>query len=280
MAYVLDPVGSYPDSLGLFGPRSESWKIHADPVSLVGGVRALLLQALSRRSMQAVLDSSAFGLDPWGRLSRTSDFVMLTTFGTRLAAENAIANVRAIHAGISGSVPGSELRYSAQDPELLAFVHNCFVDSILVTYEKFSHPLSLVQQNRYLREQSEIARKLGADMSHVVLDRHELVPSIETSSDLGMSDGAAKVFIELSSIKFPNGLTFLGPLWSLIFGAAVDELPGFAKDMYAIPAFRPFTDLRRKSIQTLMQAVRLSLPGHPYFRNAKQNWYHISQQSA
>lgn len=31
---------------GLFGPRSVTWQLHADPVMWIAGVRALYLQAL------------------------------------------------------------------------------------------------------------------------------------------------------------------------------------------------------------------------------------------
>ncbi len=35
------------DLLGFFGPDSVTWRVHADPSFSVGGLRALLLQALA-----------------------------------------------------------------------------------------------------------------------------------------------------------------------------------------------------------------------------------------
>ena len=32
------------DDLGLFGPDSVAWRVHADPAMVLGGLRALLLQ--------------------------------------------------------------------------------------------------------------------------------------------------------------------------------------------------------------------------------------------
>ena len=64
---------------GLFGPDSVAWRLHADPVMLIGGMRALLVQALEPRAMAGVDQHSKFREDPWGRLQRTTNFVMATT---------------------------------------------------------------------------------------------------------------------------------------------------------------------------------------------------------
>ena len=45
---------------GLFGPGSVAWRIHADPAMLVGGLRAILVQALEPRAMAAVDQHSRF----------------------------------------------------------------------------------------------------------------------------------------------------------------------------------------------------------------------------
>jgi uncharacterized protein (DUF2236 family) len=50
--------------VGLFGPDSVAWHIHADPVMLIGGMRALLVQALEPRAMAAVDQHSKFREDP------------------------------------------------------------------------------------------------------------------------------------------------------------------------------------------------------------------------
>ena len=62
---------------------------------LVGGLRAILVQALEPRSMAAVDQHSRFREDPWGRLERTTKYVVSTTYGTTADAEAAAALVRA-----------------------------------------------------------------------------------------------------------------------------------------------------------------------------------------
>jgi len=60
---------------GLFGPASVTWRIHGDPIMAVAGLRALLLQALHPIAMAGVAQHSSFRTDPWGRLTRTAEFI-------------------------------------------------------------------------------------------------------------------------------------------------------------------------------------------------------------
>src|SRR5262245_29934362 len=49
--------------------------IHADAAMFVGGLRALVLQALHPLAMAGVAAHSGYRGDPWGRLQRTSRFL-------------------------------------------------------------------------------------------------------------------------------------------------------------------------------------------------------------
>ena len=258
---------------GLFGPQSASWQLHGDPSGFVGGIRALLIQALSMRSMRAVSDFSDYRSDPWGRLFRTSDFIMTTTYRSRPDALAAIAKVRRVHDAISGFDPGSELEYSANSPELLAFIHNCFVDSMLVSYQALVRPLSRQIQLSYLVEQAEIARLLGADMSAVVFDPSQLASAISHFRDIGLSDGAKMAFEDISHPKFDTLEFILAPLWGLVFETALDLLPPFARDIYGIGRRRLGGKAREATLASLAQVARLVLPSHPYLRIAKYQYY-------
>ena len=72
---------SSPD-IGYFGPSSITWRLHSEPVSLVGGLRALLLQALHPGAMRLLDATSNFRDDPWVRLERTTTYVGVLTFGS------------------------------------------------------------------------------------------------------------------------------------------------------------------------------------------------------
>ena len=45
---------------GLFGPESVTWRLHAEPVLGVAGLRALMLQALHPRAAEVVNQNSTF----------------------------------------------------------------------------------------------------------------------------------------------------------------------------------------------------------------------------
>ena len=97
---ALNPVSvpaGHDDSAGLFGPDSITWRLHSDPILLVGGIRALLLQALHPLALAGVAQHSGFKEDPWGRLGRTAEFVGTLTYGTRSEAVKAAARVRGAH---------------------------------------------------------------------------------------------------------------------------------------------------------------------------------------
>src|ERR1700758_888969 len=93
-----------PGDPGLFGPDSVCWRVHADfAVMIVGGVSALLLQALHPLALAGVWDHSNFREDILGRLRRTSAFVGGVTFASRDDARMLIERVKQIHLRVTGT---------------------------------------------------------------------------------------------------------------------------------------------------------------------------------
>jgi uncharacterized protein (DUF2236 family) len=148
---------------GLFGPDSICWKVHEDiTVMFVGGFAALMLQALEPRTLAGVFDHSNFRKDPYGRLRRTSTFVMGTTYAGRADAQALIDRVLGMHARVSGNAPDGR-PYSALDPELLTWVHVCEMYSYLRAYRRYIEPrMSVADQDRYYDEVAIVAEQLGA----------------------------------------------------------------------------------------------------------------------
>src|SRR5918998_2321521 len=79
---------------GLLGPDSVAWRVIGHPVSLIGGLRALIIQSLHPLAMAGVAQHSDYKRRPLDRLRRTSQYVAATTFGDREQAEAAAAHVR------------------------------------------------------------------------------------------------------------------------------------------------------------------------------------------
>mgnify|MGYP002040390175 FL=1 len=148
---------------GLFGPGSVSWQVHADFSSmLIGGISALLMQALHPLALAGVWDHSNFRQDMIGRLRRTGQFISGTTFGSRQDAEWLIDKVRSIHLHIVGTAPDGR-PYAASDPDLLTWVHVAEVSSFLAAHLRYLNPhLSGADQDRYYEEIALIAERLGA----------------------------------------------------------------------------------------------------------------------
>ncbi|NVL47867.1 DUF2236 domain-containing protein, partial [Pseudomonas syringae pv. actinidiae] len=148
---------------GLFGPQSVCWKVHGDFTSmLVGGISALMLQALHPLALAGIWDHSSFRQDMLGRLRRTGQFLSGTTYGSTQDANWLIDKVRAIHLNVTGTAPDGR-PYAASDPDLLSWVHVAEVSSFLAAHLRYRNPaLSLADQDLYYAETALIAERLGA----------------------------------------------------------------------------------------------------------------------
>src|SRR3954468_6359619 len=156
------------DLLGFFGPGTVTWRVHSDPSFSVGGLRALLLQALHPVAMDGVARfSGAFRDDPWPRLIRTAGDVDTLPFGSRTEASRAVARVRGIHRRLGGVEETTGRAYRVDDPDLLLWVHCCEVDSLLSCARRAGVPLTDDDADRYVAEQVTAATLVGAVAAEV-----------------------------------------------------------------------------------------------------------------
>jgi uncharacterized protein (DUF2236 family) len=223
------PVQRRPD--GLFGPRSVAWRMHGDVTTMmVGGVAALLLQMLHPAVLAGVWDHSNFRADMHGRLRRTARFIALTTYGSREEAEAAIARVRRIHHGVSGTLPNGGA-YRAQDPELLTWVHATETLSFLDAWIRYAEPaMRLVDQDRYFAETAVVARGLGAET--VPTSRAETLRVIESMRPRLRVDRRTHEVARLV-LRRPAWQPESLPL-GVIQRAAIDLLPGWARRLHGL----------------------------------------------
>jgi uncharacterized protein (DUF2236 family) len=157
------PPPSTDPELSYLPPGGVARLVHADlPTMLIGGISALLLQALHPLAMAGVAEHSNYQSDPLGRLRRTAAFVGTTTFGTVAEAEKAIRQVQRVHRRVHGVAPDGRA-YSAADPELVTFIHVAEMSSFLESARRFGpRPLSPDQCDQYYREVAPVAMALGA----------------------------------------------------------------------------------------------------------------------
>lgn len=141
---------------GLYGPRSEAWRLNREALLLLGaGPRALLLQIAHPAVAAGVDQHSNFRADPWQRLAATLRSYLTIVYGTSTAARSEIRRLNALHRAIRG--PG----YAARDPELSLWVHATLVDSTIVAYDAWIEPLSRERRAAFYAETRPIGRAFG-----------------------------------------------------------------------------------------------------------------------
>ena len=248
---------------GLFGPGSVTWRIHADPVMGVGGLRALHLQALHPLAMAGVAQHSDFRADPWGRLMRTVGYVTTVSFAPTAQVERAAARVRGIHGRLSGAEPESGTPYRVDDPELLRWVHCCLVDSFLTTYRRAGGDLTDAEADAYVAEQLRAAALVGLDpaivpdttgrlAAYFALMRPELRATAEARR--------AAVFV-LNPPMPTRRLAAAKPAWAAVAGTAFALLPGWARRLYGLPV-TPGADLAATATVRALRRSLLLVPAH------------------
>lgn len=153
---------------GYFGPQSVIRRVGNTPVTpFLGGGAAVLLQVAHPLVAAGVADHSDYRRDLWRRLGRTLRALYLITFGSKVEAERAGAIVQAVHAHVHGRTRTrlgrfpAGTRYSAEDPELMLWVHGTLVHASLAAYQRFERPLSPDEREEYYREMAVVARLFG-----------------------------------------------------------------------------------------------------------------------
>jgi len=140
---------------GLFPDDAVIRRVSSEPILLLGGGRALLMQLAHPQVAAGVADHSGFEADPFGRLRRTLDATYTIVFGTTEEADLVARQLWAMHEHVTG--PG----YHANDPDLLMWVQATLVDTALRVHARFIRPLSGKDAARYYQDSMTVAEVLG-----------------------------------------------------------------------------------------------------------------------
>ena len=217
---------------GLFGPDAICWQVHGDFSSmLIGGISALLMQALHPLALAGVWDHSNFREDMIGRLRRTAQFISGTTFGSRQDAEWLIDKVRTIHLQIVGHAPDGR-PYAASDPQLLTWVHVAEVSSFLAAHLRYRNPhLPPADQDRYYAEIALVAERLGA--CDVPRSRRAVADYLAAMRPQLLCDERSREVLRLL-LAAPAPSRLAKPFGSLMMQAGIDLLPDWASHMLGV----------------------------------------------
>ncbi len=252
--------------VGYYGPDSVTWRVHREAVALIGGLRALLLQALHPDAMQVLYARSNFQDDPWARLQRTVQYMVTVTFGAQADVDAATARVRGVHRHLG-----------IADAEQLAWVHACQVDSFLAAARAGAALVSSVaEEDRYVAEQAVAASFVevpGELIPHSVRELElymtQMRPALARTSE---AREAARTVI---APPLPAKGRYVVPArlgWTALSLLAVGLLPDWARRMYGLPPMPGIGLVTAGGMRGLRRVVQ-SLPERfregPAYREAK-----------
>lgn len=264
---------------GLMARDAVSWTVLADPSSIAGGVRSLLVQALHPLAMAGVSEHSRYRSDPLARLSGTSTWVTVSTFGTgrRVLAE--ARRVRGMHGRVTGTARDGRA-YAASDADLLVWVSVALTSSFLATHELFA-PVRLTpaQADRFVDEQARAAALLDPRVDLDALDPDALVAlgpaELPLLADLprdraglgatldafrvdalGMTPAAAEAMVFLGEVDLPRPVR---PAYRVLLRGAAATLPVPAATALG---FTP-THGEVRALGALLTAMRAATGGSP-----------------
>jgi uncharacterized protein (DUF2236 family) len=242
---------------------------------LIGGVRALLIQALNPRTMAAVAQHSNYKDDPWKRLMRTTGYIFKTTFGDTETALAAGRTLQAIHRRISGVDEFTGLPYRADDPELLLWVHCVEVHSFLTGYKRYGGRVSDEDADRYVLEMVRAAELVGLDRSVVPASLDDLRAYLH-DQDLVLTPAArdSAGFVLKPPVPLPGGRIPSIPggrllilpgraVWSLVAAGAIATLPQRVRKLYGLPWVAPAGPALQISLRALGRTLKFLPPPAP-----------------
>jgi uncharacterized protein (DUF2236 family) len=153
-------------------PPLVSHRINAERLVVLGWPRAILLQFAHPLVAAGVADHSTFRTGRFAavlRLHYTVWAMLAIAFGSPEERTRSLEGSRVIHRRVNGMLREATgifpagTRYSAEDPELVLWVHATLLESIPLVYELLVAPISDADRDAYCEETAAVAIELGAD---------------------------------------------------------------------------------------------------------------------
>jgi uncharacterized protein (DUF2236 family) len=240
---------------GFYGPDSDVWKVHGSLATLVGGVRALLMQAAYPAALAGVSQHSAYDTDPLGRLERTTRWLTITSFGSTEAIAKEARRVNALHAHVQGQYTDAEHQiqnYQASQSRHLLWVHCAFTDSFLVAYRELGRDANRSVEN-YVKEWARSAEPLG--LTGAPQSDHELSEVLDgfLNNEIGEIEATRRIVHFIINPPFSKAAM---PFYRALCNAAISTLdPRVLKALGLKPQSRSWL----KVISPMLRILQLLL---------------------
>jgi uncharacterized protein (DUF2236 family) len=141
----------------------------AEPHTIFGGGRALMLQLADPKVCQGVADHSGFEVDPLPRLLGTLDFLSIMVWGTQQEAADVRKYTLRVHNDVKGVVQEGRLEgqpYNAHDPALLAWVNATLFQTTIEMWTRMRGPLPPERVEQIYQEFKQVAVGAGLALAN------------------------------------------------------------------------------------------------------------------
>lgn len=257
---------SHGSDTGYFGPGSAAWAVHGSLPTLVGGVRALLMQALHPGALAGVMQHSRYEQDALGRLAGTTQWLTVVTFGDTAAADRECARVRGMHRRVTGTyaTEQGERAYAATDPDLLRWVHVAFTDSFLATHRVWGGPIP-GGEDAYVREWAKSGELVG--VTNPPRSVAELEQQIaDYGPDLRGGEAALRTVDFIRNVPVPLAGK---PAYAVLFAGAVSTMPAEHRRLLELPTLPQL--VTKPAVGAILGTLSLALgPASPSQRAAHE----------
>ena len=220
------------DTGGLFMPTDAPWVVHRDFGTLVGGIRALLVQALHPGPVAGVTKHSRYQQDALGRLAGTIRWLTVTTFGSFEAAEKESMRVNRLHDRVKGTfdeADGRPREFKAADEDLLLWVHIAFTESFLIAHQMYSARELPGGADAYVSQWSRSVAALG--LTKCPMTFAELEETIQVFADNGSLRVDKNTKDVIKFIKKPGLPWYARGIYRVLFAGAVVSLTPVEREL-------------------------------------------------
>jgi uncharacterized protein (DUF2236 family) len=242
-------------------PGSVAQRVNAERLVVLGWSRAILLQLAHPLIAAGVHEHSSFRASPAAALSRlhhTIGAMLALTFRAEDERQRALDGIRAIHRRVNGrlretigSFPAGT-PYSAEDPDLVLWVHVTLLDSVPLMYERLVAPLTPAERDEYCRDAASVAIELGARPGEVPVTWEAMRAHVErvyASRTLAVSPQAREL---ASALIEPSFASLVRPVARLNQLVTFGLLPPFVRDQYGVP----WSDARTAAMERWLDRVQ------------------------
>lgn len=216
---------------GLYGPDSVTWRVMISPAGPIGTATAVLAQMLHPRVSGLIAQASTFERNPGLRAELTAQYATTTTYGDTAAAERAGAALRRLHSRMKAVDPNTGEAYTANEPDLLMWVHVTIPWALLRALDRWGPHLTPDEQDRFVDEQRTAARLVGLDPASVPGTVADLQAAIDTMMPrLAYTSAAGRIRAIMVPRAVPRNAT--DAVTCVVQLAAVDLLPREMRELY------------------------------------------------